>query len=333
MKIGKIIKYIISIGIAVLLLYYSFKGIGWESFLSGVASCNFGFIFLAMVASIAAFFFRSQRWRILIRPFDSTMDSLTTFNGVNIGYLANFVFPRIGEIVRCGFLSRRSRSRHEQDPDGAVSFDKAIGTVLLSRTWDVLVVLILLSVLLVARWDKFGSFFVNRMWEPLQSRFDISAGWMAAVGVVIVAAAAAVVFAFRRRSRLCSGIIDFAKGILRGFKSFLHMEDKAGFVIYTVLLWAMYWLMSRSILWAMPQMSGMTWVDAWFVTLAGSVAWMVPVPGGFGAYHGMVALALSCVYGLDWDSGLICATLNHESQAITMLLCGTLSYIIEIFRK
>lgn len=333
MKLGKVIKYIISIGIAALLLYYSFRGIEWSGFLSGVASCNFSFILLAMAASIAAFFFRSQRWRILIRPFDPTIDALTTFNGVNIGYLANFVFPRIGEIVRCGFLSRRSRSHHEQDPRNAVSFDKAVGTVLLSRTWDVLVVMVLLMVLLAARWEKFGSFFLTRMWEPLRSRFDISVGLMAVVAVAVAAGALAAVLLLRKRSRLCAKIVGFVKGIMQGFKSFLQMENKAGFVIYTVLLWAMYWLMSRCILWSMPQMCGMTWVDAWFVTLAGSVAWMVPVPGGFGAYHGMVALALSSVYGLDWDSGLLCATLNHESQAITMLLCGAVSYIIEIFRK
>ena len=65
----------------------------------------------------------------------------------------------------------------------------------------------------------------------------------------------------------------------------------------------------------------------------GSVAWMVPVPGGFGAYHFMVALALSSVYGLGWDTGMLYATINHEAQAVMMVIMGFISYIYEVTKK
>lgn len=332
MNTKKVLKYVLSLFIAVMLMYVSFREVDWAEFSKGLAGCNWRFVVLAMAASIAAFWFRSQRWRLLIRPFDPVMDSLTTFNGVNIGYLANFVFPRIGEVIRCGFISRRSAGRHKDDPQNAVSFENTIGTVLLSRTWDLAMIVILLAVLLALRWQLFGDFFTNQMWKPLAGRMDGRT-----IGILCGAAAALVALFIGLRAKLGGSlgarISAFVKGLADGFASCLKMENKAAFFGYTVMLWAMYWLMSMSIVWAMPQLEGLTWVDAWFICLAGSVAWIVPVPGGFGAYHGIVALAITSIYALDWDSGILYATLNHEAQAITMIVCGLVSYIIEMIRK
>lgn len=80
-------------------------------------------------------------------------------------------------------------------------------------------------------------------------------------------------------------------------------------------------------------MSGLTIIDALFLSLVGSLGWIVPVPGGFGAFHFIVSLALSTIYGIPFEMGIIFATLSHESQAVTMLLFGGGSYIYETFRK
>lgn len=334
MNTKKVFKYVLSIALAAILLYFSFRGVKWADFMQGVRQCNWWFISLAMVASVAAFFFRSQRWRILMLPFDSRMDSLTAFNGVNIGYLANFAFPRIGEVIRCGFISRRSSSRHKDDPQNAISFENAVGTVLLSRTWDLAMIFILLALLLSARWQLFGDFFLRQMWEPAAGRLQGGSRLIAA-GAIVLVLGLLLFFFLRRKSKgvVAQRVSKFFKGLAEGFASCLKMKNKAGFFGYTILMWAMYWLMSMSVIWAMPQIEGLNWIDAWFICLAGSVAWVIPVPGGFGAYHGIVALAISSIYGLSWDSGILYATINHEAQAITMIVCGVLSYIIEMIRK
>lgn len=73
-------------------------------------------------------------------------------------------------------------------------------------------------------------------------------------------------------------------------------------------------------------------VDAFFLMVVGSVSSLVPVPGGFGAYHYLLSLALSTVYGIPMATGLIFATLSHESQALIQIICGAGSYIAETFR-
>ena len=61
--------------------------------------------------------------------------------------------------------------------------------------------------------------------------------------------------------------------------------------------------------------------------VVGSLGWIVPVQGGIGAYHFILSLALSTIYGIPQTSGVIFATISHESQALTMLLFGAISLV------
>ena len=105
------------------------------------------------------------------------------------------------------------------------------------------------------------------------------------------------------------------------------------FFLYTLLIWLMYWTMSAATMTAVPDLVGLGADDALFLMLAGSFGWVVPVPGGFGAFHFIVSLALSTVYGIPFELGIVFATLSHESQAITMAVCGGISYLYESFKK
>lgn len=330
MKVSKIVKYVISLALAALLLYFSFRGIDWDDFRRGFDGCIHGFIFLAMAASVAAAFLRSLRWRLLMKPFDSDLKIVTAFDGVNIGYLANFVFPRIGEIVRCGFISRRSRQYHASDGKKNVSFEQAVGTVLLSRTWDLIVIFALVGVLLATRWEQFGNFFTVSIITPVEEKLNLNVWWVAAILAFLVVAALYLVYHFRLSNSFCAKVSGFCRGIVQGFAGFARMEGKGLFLAYTVGMWVLYWLMSMSIIWALPHLAALNGMDAWFLCLAGSVAWIVPVPGGFGAYHYIVALAVSSIYGYSWEDGMLYATLNHEAQAIVMIVCGLISFAVEI---
>ena len=108
MNIKNALKYIISLGLAALLLWASFREVEWKDFIEGVKSCRWEFILLSMAAGAFAFWLRALRWRRLLLPIDDSISRTTTFNGINIGNISNFVFPRIGEFVRCGVITRHS---------------------------------------------------------------------------------------------------------------------------------------------------------------------------------------------------------------------------------
>lgn len=335
-KVTKFLKYILSIGVAAVLLYFSFREVEWKDFVEGLRTCRWEFIIMSMIAGIAAFWFRGIRWRQLLLPIDPSTKRMTTFNAVNIGYIANFVFPRIGEFVRCGVVTRRSAPEDIAVDPGMkkkASYDKVLGTVVLERGWDMLSMLLLLVVLLAARWDKFGGFFVEQMWEPVSSRLDFSIWWIVAVLAIGVAACCRAIWKYKDTNALTGKVWGLFTGVLQGFSSCLRMEGKWRFFVSTAAIWGMYWLMAAATMWAIPVLDGLNMIDALFLSLAGSLGWLIPVPGGFGAFHFVVSLALQAIYGIPFETGIIFATLSHESQAITMALFGGGSYAYESLKK
>lgn len=346
-KISKAVKYILSAAVAAVLLYFSFRGVKWDDFIGGLKSCRWGFIVLSMMAGIFAFWLRGLRWREILLPIDGSIRRRTAFNAVNIGYIANFVFPRIGEFVRCGFITRNSVPEeiiHSGDghcEDGGrgivvrkkASYDRVLGTVVLERSWDMIVMFLFLVALLVFRWSEFGEFFLEKMWKPIATTVNFSIWWIVLGLLILTALAVWRIVRAREKNPFFGKICGVFTGLVQGFASFLKMEHKWRFLLYTILIWGMYWLMSAATMWALPDLDSLGLVDALFLMVAGSVGWLVPVPGGFGSFHYIVSLALSVIYGIPFEQGIIFATLSHESQAITMAVCGGASYLYETMHQ
>ena len=137
----------------------------------------------------------------------------------------------------------------------------------------------------------------------------------------------------RQTNAIIKKIWNFLKGLKLGLSSCLKMDHKWRFFISTSLIWGMYWIMAAATMRALPALDQLTITDALFLSLAGSFGWLIPVPGGFGAFHFIVASALQAIYGIPFELGIIFATLSHESQAVTMALFGGISYISEAIRE
>lgn len=322
-RISQILKYLISISLAVVLLWFSFRDVEWTDFIAGLQECRWGFILLSMAAGAFAFWLRALRWRQLLQPIDPSISRITTFNGINIGNISNFVFPRIGEFVRCGVITRRS----------SATYDKVLGTVVLERGWELLVMLMMLALVVVGGFEKFGNFFVRQIWEPIASRLDISLWWVLLVLAVCGLGGIWVIWRFRATNRLCAKVWGIFTGLLQGFSSCLRMERKWLFFAYTLFIWMVYWLMAATTVWAAPFLDHLTVIDALFLSLVGGLGFAVPVPGGIGAFHFVISLALMGVYDVPMETGIVYATLSHTSQAVTQIIFGLASYAYEAVRK
>ena len=326
LKLKNIVKYVLSLSVAAILMYFCFRGVNWSEFVTSLAGCRWWWVGASIVVGVLSNWFRSERWREILLPVDGHTGHLTTFNAVNIGYLANFVFPRIGEFVRCGVISKDSK-------EGKASYDRVLGTVVTERSLDMIVMLLILFVFLAFKWNEFGAFFVDRMWVPLSRRLNFSLWWVVAAVLALAGAGIYLIIHYRRRNAFAGKLWGFCRGLWDGVVSCFRMQGWWKFLSYTVLIWLMYFLMSYTSLRAVPLLDGFTAVDAMFLMLAGSLGWVVPVPGGFGAFHYIVALALSTVYNLPFELGIIFATVSHESQSLMMAVTGLGSYISEIIRK
>ena len=319
----KVLKYLLSMSLAVVLLWFSFREVEWADFAGELAACRWGFIVLSMLAGAFAFWLRGIRWRQLLLPIDPSISRMTTFNGINIGNISNFVFPRIGEFIRCGVITRRS----------SATYDKVLGTVVLERAWELLVMLLMLCIVVVGGFDRFGGFFVEQIWTPMASRFNTGVWWILAAFCLAGLGAFYALWRFRNSNGFFGKVWGIFRGVLQGFSSCFRMERKWLFFAYTAFIWMVYWFMASCTVWAAPFLDHLTIMDALFLSLVGGLGFAVPVPGGIGAFHFVISLALMGVYGVPMETGIIYATLSHTSQAITQIIFGLISYAYEAIKK
>ncbi len=351
-RTGNILKYSVSILLAAALLYFAFRKVNWTDFRSALKACKWGYVLLSMFFGLCAFYIRSLRWREILLPIDRSTSRLTCFNAVTISYVVNLVLPRVGEVVRCGYITSHSGKYIDKETGTTrrlASFDKVLGTAALERSVDVILMGLILLVFLLLTWDRYGSFFSDKIFGAAGGQVSLTRILVLAGIGAAGAAAILAIFRFSDRWKPLEKASCFLKGVGQGFVSCLKIDRAWFFFLLSVLLWVCYWMMSATIVWAIqgidsasvnPEMAAvvarmgdLTLLDAFFLMVVGSISSLVPVPGGFGAFHFIVAGAISSVYGLPFQSGMIFATLSHESQALNQVVWGAISYVDEQLRK
>ena len=327
-----ILKYTLSLVLAAVLLWFCFREVNWQEFLESLKGCRWEWVMLSILAGVLSNWFRAERWREILLPLDAGTSRRSVFNSVNIAYLANFIFPRIGEFVRCGVVSRDSAVQGDRKDGQGLGYDKVLGTVVTERSIYLLMMFGILVGFLCLKWNEFGAFFIDNIWLPASGRLNLNLWWIAVILLAAVGLCVAFVVFFRDRNVLASKLWSILKGVGEGLVSCFRMKNAWKFILHSVLIWLMYFLMSYTSMRAVPLLDSLGLADAMFLMLVGSLGWLVPVPGGFGAFHYIVALVLSTVYSLPFELGIIFATISHESQSIMMALTGLVSYADEIFR-
>jgi hypothetical protein len=167
----------------------------------------------------------------------------------------------------------------------------------------------------------------------MSQRLDFSIWWVVALLAVAGAGMLYALWHFRESNPFCRKVWGIFLGILQGFASCLKMDQKWLFFAYTGCIWLTYWLMAASTVWAASFLSDLGLIDALFLSLVGGLGFAVPVPGGIGAFHFIISLALSGIYGVPVEMGIVYATLSHTSQAITQIIFGAGSYAYEALKK
>lgn len=322
MNVKSIVKFVLSVGLAGVLLWLALRSVDWTAFVEGLKLTQWVWLVPFFGASIGALVFRAFRWRLLLRSSGLKTRWLEAWDANNVGNLANLGLPGAGEVLRCGYISGKS------------TFGTVFGTVLMERLWDIVAIFLLLGLSLVLDRDKFGPFFAQQVWAPMTSRLQFSLWWVLVIAVLLFALFFWAVFRYRDRNRLCGKIAGGLASVGHGFSSFNHMQHKGAFLLFTLGIWTMYLFMAFSVMKAMPDLALLDMKDALFFTVVGNCASIIPVPGGIGAYHYLMALAVSGIYGKTWEAGILYATLQHELHAVLVLVLGVISYLrISVARR
>jgi uncharacterized protein (TIRG00374 family) len=329
--IVKILRFIGFLAIALLLLYFAFKGISIENIFNDLKTVKYSWVLLSLVFAFIAYLSRAYRWNLIIEALNYKPPFASTFYSLMVGYLANFAFPRIGEVTRCASLAKKEK----------IPVDKLLGTVIVERAVDMLSLFIFLIFLLFFRLDKFGSFLGNNVLKPLQEKVieTLTFSWI--IWILLIAlmiSGIASYFVFREQISSMKGFTklkNIVKGVIDGLKSIYKMKRRWEFLFHTIFIWTMYLLMTWVVVFSIPSTSHLTIIDSIFILVIGGLGMSAPVQAGIGAYHWIVSRGLAVVYptAVSLEEGLVFATISHESQALLIILLGTISLFLLVKKK
>ncbi len=324
-KTGRIL-FFLSIG--VFFLFLAFRHISLEELLSGLRSANYFWVMVSLTFAFLAFISRSYRWILLIEPLGYYPSVKNTFYALMTGYLANFVLPRIGEITRCGSLNRTDK----------IPVDSLMGTVLTERISDLIVLMLLIIYIFFVKIEFFGRFIISNIMLPVYNKIATWLSFSLFVYIIIFVLLLLLIATYRgiiiwlRRYNIFRRAEKIAGSVITGMKSVFRLQKTGYFIIHTIFIWVMYYLMTWALFMALPSTAGLGGHAVLFILVIGGMGMVVPVQGGIGAYHWIVSIGLG-LYDISREEGLIFATLSHESQAILMILLGSFSMIMILSKQ
>jgi uncharacterized protein (TIRG00374 family) len=314
-KMISFLKFSLPLLVGLVLLFYAFKNVQLDDFLSKLNLTRYGWIIGSMLLSLVAYVSRAYRWQLLLRAADQKVSTFRLTLAVFVGYLANLAFPRLGEVVRCAVLKKTNQ----------IPVSLSIGTVVTERIIDSLVLLFFLIIALLLEFDLIVTYFEN-IFSTSHIPLD---GILYAALTLLMIFSILVLVILRTHTPLSQRTKKMASEVLKGILTIKSIQSKSLFLITTTVMWLTYFLMSYMIFFALEETSSLSLTAGFMLLVSGGIALALPVQGGIGTYHAMIAMMLG-LYGIENTTGLFLATLLHSSQILSVVIFGGISLVITL---
>jgi uncharacterized membrane protein YbhN (UPF0104 family) len=320
-----VLKYALLLAVSGLLMWYALRGQDLSRVGQYMRSANYWWLGLTVLISALGYFSRAYRWKMQITPTGYSPSYWAVYHAMMVGYLANLVLPRMGEVIRCSVLQRSSK----------VPVQVALGTVVTERVIDVLVLLSVLSATLLLDFNRFWTFVTDKI---LGGQYDTLARnrtpLLVAGGIALVLLLGVAYTVFRnlerlRQNELFNKFVALVKGLLAGVFSVLKMENKGLFLFHTFFTWLVYYLMDYLAFFCFPETYDLGMRAALAVLTFGAFGMAAPVAGGIGPFHVMVQATL-LAYGVSMEAGIAYALVVHGAQTLLVVLMGGISFLVSM---
>lgn len=323
-KVITILKFLFFLGLGILLIWLAVRNLTENdkaSIKEAFTQANYFWIVLSMFLSFLSHLVRALRWRLLIQPLGFKPKLSNTFFAVMVGYLANFALPRLGEVSRCGVLTKYEK----------IPFTEAFGTVIAERAIDVLSLVLIFFATLVFQFEQLWGLTTEKIINPLSAKLSaLSHNNMFVLFLVIVLIAITVLFFFLRKKgkgKIYKKVKDIVWGFWEGLKAVKNLKRPYLFVFHTILIWLLYIGLLYVGFSSFKETSHLGFDAAIAIMLFGSLG-VLFVPGGTGAYQTLVTETLTSAFKMTFTFAFAFAWLMWTSQFILILLLGLISLIL-----
>lgn len=311
-------KRVIKIGLALslggLFLWLAFRNVRLQEVWRNSRNIQFGWLLPFAITALFSHIFRAERWRLFIEQDKKELDRITLISGVLVGYVMNLVGPRFGEVSRPVYVGKKEN----------LSSSKLMGTIVLERVIDVAVMaflMVVVSVYVIADMNLlrqiFGDETINFLTNESSFLTYLWVSILVLIAAGIVFLGVKLVLYLGTKFEFLQQWIEKAKDALAMFKNGLlaakDVERWWLFILYTVLIWLCYTLMTYIPFWMfdMQEVYGLDMLDALVITVISAIGIAIPSPGGLGTYHYFVKQSLLVLFSVPAVTGIAYATVTH----------------------
>ncbi len=310
-----ILKIILPLGLGLFLIWLVFKDLTDKDITEIKASfndINYSFLILSVIFGVISHLSRAWRWKYPLMHLGYQPKLHNSFFSTMIGYFANLGIPRSGELLRCGVMSK-----YEDIP-----FNKLVGTVIAERMADLLVLCSFIAMVFFLQIDLLTGY-LKEIGFFKQISFTKMFILGAAFFVVVI-----VSYLVLKRSKLSffEKLRKFLSGIKQGLIAILTMPNRGKFILHTIFIWTMYFLMFYITIFSLPEVETLPISGVVTAFVLGGIS-IAATNGGIGAYP----LAISSVlmlYGVDHNIGYAFGWATWIAQTAMIIIVGLISLIL-----
>ena len=308
----KIIQILLPLALGLFLLWYLYR----EQDLSKMMNImkkgvRYDILLFSLIFGLLGNMFRGLRWALLIDSLGKRVKRKNTIYAVLGNYAINMALPRVGEIWRCGVVSKYEKQ----------SFTKLLGTLFVDRIMDTVVVALLTLCLFVFNIKFFSNFFSEEPPAIITTISSITSSVWTYICIVSLALLIWLVFAKFRHLKIVRKIEDMIRNIWEGIKSLWKIERKRTFFIQTLSIWVCYFLYFYITFFAFDFTKDLGIRIALIAFAMSSIGVAAPVQGGIGVWHIMVMSTL-VAFGVDSNDAGAFAFLVFAIQTLWVVLVG-----------
>ena len=291
----------------------------YNEFINSLKTANYYLLIPVFAILTASHLSRAMRWKILMQSMGYAPKLSNTFCAVMIGYLANFAFPRLGEVLKCTILGK-----YEKVPP-----DKLVGTILIERAVDMLSLFVVVLIAILSQAKIVGGYAKEAFQKYFLSQTTEYIILKVVIGIFILV----ILFFLLKYSFVKFGHIKIVQkiksiynGILAGLMSIKYMKKKWLFIFHSIFIWACYAGGTYVGFYAINQTAGLPVLASFPVLVFGTVATII-TPGGIGLYPVFVTEAMK-LYDIPESFGAANGWLQWSAQFLLILIVGFICLLI-----
>lgn len=326
-RLRSIVQYVLILGATVFLVWFSLRGLTvsgtgdsfsdkWNYLFNTWKIADKGWLLLMAGTAMISHLIRAERWRLLLVSAKSNTTLHQSFLSLLVGYLVNLVIPRGGEVSRCYNLQQLNKTPLE------LSF----GTVVVDRILDVVCLLSIVGLAFLLQTEKLIGF-INSL--PMgEGAEGTKFSYVALAALVFLIVLAVIGYWLWQKPVLREKIKKIYTGFKEGLLSVRNLQQPTLFVLYTVAIWVLYFVMSYMVMLAFPSTNGLGIGAVLSIFALGSIAMAAPMPGGAGAYHTLVPAGITFLYTIPAPDAIAFVFVFHAWQTLIVTVAGAVSLVV-----